>query len=83
MKTQIFGELRPLAHIAAVMGCTDRTVRNIVQRYGIKTVRIAGIQHGRPADFGAALSREDEAPAPPKRGRPRKYPEAVQPAASA
>lgn len=58
--------------IAAALGCTERSVYNLVDQLRIPYVRVLSKRLVNPADFRAALAKQRANAAPRGRGRPRK-----------
>jgi hypothetical protein len=72
IRATVIGNRQPYKQIAEALGCTERAVRMLVDRYRIPYIRVINIRHVDPADIHTALLR-DQANVPPRRpGRPRK-----------
>jgi hypothetical protein len=69
LRVEIVGDYRPFYEIATAIGCTVRTIYNLVARHDIRVVKINNVPHAKPADFRRALIGD---PTSPRRGRPRK-----------
>jgi hypothetical protein len=70
--TDLVGNKVTFQQIAAALGCSERSVYNVVNRLGIPFVRVLGKRLVDPADFRAALTKQQANAAPRGRGRPRK-----------
>lgn len=66
-------DLWTYGEIAAALGCTERSIYNLVDQLRIPYVRVLGKRLVNPADFRAALTKQQMNTAPRGRGRPRKH----------
>jgi hypothetical protein len=80
--TELVGNKLTFQQIAAALGCSERSVYNVVDQFRIPYVRVLGKRLVDPADFRAALAKQQANTAPRGRGRPQesrltKTPDAV------
>ncbi len=72
-RADLVGNLWTFGEIAAALGCTERSVYNLVDRMRVPFVRVLDKRMVSPADFRAALAKHQANAAPRGPGRPRKY----------
>jgi hypothetical protein len=67
----IVDDRRSFAEIATAVGCTERSVYNLVARHQIPFIRLLSKRYARPADIREALLRDETNRSPRARGRPK------------
>ncbi len=70
--TDLVGDLWTYQQLAAALGCSERSIYNLIDQLRIPYVRVLGKRLVKPADFRAALAKQQANTAPRGRGRPRK-----------
>ena len=70
--TDLVGDLWTYQQLAAALGCSERSVYNLIDQLRIPYVRVVGKRLVNPAAFRAALAKQQANAAPRGRGRPRK-----------
>jgi excisionase family DNA binding protein len=71
IRAQIVGNNVSIPNLARALNVTDRSIYNLIAKYRIPFVKVCNQRLLEPADFKAAVLR-DQANAPPRRpGRPR------------
>ncbi len=72
IRVSIIGDRKPLKQIAEALGCSERAIYMLIDRYKIPYLKVLNVRHALPADIHAALLREQANSPPRGRGRPRK-----------
>jgi hypothetical protein len=68
----LVGDLWNYQQLAAALGCSERSVYNLMEQMRVPYVRVLGKRLVNPADFRAALARQQANTSSRGRGRPRK-----------
>ncbi len=68
----LVGDLWTYQQLAAALGCSERSIYNLIDQLHIPYVRVLGKRLVKPADFRTALAKQQANTAPRGRGRPRK-----------
>jgi hypothetical protein len=72
IRASLIGNRQPFQQIAEAIGCSERAIYMLVDRYRIPYIKVLNRRYVDPADIHKAALR-DQANSPPRgRGRPRK-----------
>ncbi len=70
-RADLVGNLWTFGEIAAALGCTERSIYNLVDQFRIPYVRVVGKRLVNPSDVRAALAKQQHNAPARGRGRPR------------